>query len=213
MKKIICLLLLSVLACSLIACGDSRADEILAAVENSEPTKIVTIVNYVKENEGLPDVSLNSQYTIELDGDNSIAAYRAERLASPTDTDADGPIKTVEGTLYYKDGKYSLDGEEWGAQPPYQSAKALALKLDKADSHEVSADGTTLTVKLSGENAADALGTDLKPVGTVTVEIVTVGEHVTRIFVSYTTESGARVEINTSYSYNKLTLTFPTDGQ
>lgn len=213
MKKIICLLLLSVLAFSLIACGDSRADEILAAVENSEPTKIVTIVNYVKENEGLPDVSLNSQYTIELDGDNSIATYRAERLASPTDTDADGPIKTVEGTLYYKDGKYSLDGEEWGAQPPYQSAKALALKLDKADSHEVSADGTTLTVKLSGENAADALGTDLKPVGTVTVEIVTVGEHVTRIFVSYTTESGARVEINTSYSYNKLTLTFPTDGQ
>lgn len=213
MKKIICLLLLSVLAFSLIACGDSRANEILAAVENSVPTKIVTIVNYVKENENLPNVSLNSQYTIELDGDNSISTYRAERLASPTDAEADGPIKTVEGTLYYKDGKYSLDGEEWGAQPPYQSAKTLALKLDKADSHEVSEDGTTLTIKLSGENAADALGADLKPDGTVTVEIVTVGDHVTRIFVSYTTESGARVEISTSYSYNKLTLTFPSDGQ
>jgi hypothetical protein len=73
----------------------------------------------------------------------------------------------------------------------------------------LSKDGRTLTALVTPENAAAVFGTDLATSGDVTLKLISNGTYITGLNVTYSTVEGAMVEINTSYSYNVITLEFP----
>lgn len=223
MKKIICLILALVmsLACvfALAACGDepdptpdggdntNKTPAIYGIVTGSAPTKIVTHVDYVDAQEE----DLSGTYTMTIEGNNSIFEYVYKRYSTIEEGVAEdcGRIKTVEGTIYYKDGQYSFDGEEWGAEAPTASDLKFNIDPEVLTNATISEDGCTLTATLSKETALAVIGTDLSAEGDVSLVVETNGTYLTRVTIECVTASGGEMKITTSYSYNPITLVFP----
>lgn len=211
MKKSLCLIIALTLCLGCVMCLASCSEEpvrdIYAIAADLNPTRTTTFVEYTtKDGE-----KLNGEYVLEVEGGDSIFTYTYERFRTADEAIADGssePIKTIEGAVYCKDGKYSSDGVVWGSSPVPTEIK---FNLDKSKLSDInlSADGRTLTAVLTKEAAVDVLGTDLSAEDYLILTVTSNGTYLTGVTVICTTESGAEVTVRTSYSYNKITLEFP----
>lgn len=211
MKKILCLLLALVAVFSIVACGEeeppvvppaaSAEEQFIDTVDSSEPTKITTLYSYITEE----DDALNARYVTEIKEDGYTFSYKKDRFAKIEEASKD-PIITEEGVVYYKDGQYSTDGETWFAEAP--DVDAMVMKFDISldnigENYSFNESYTELTVTTDNTGAKNILGIELDAIGEVTVKVTTNGKYLTLISVAYTTESGASVTLDTSYTYNK----------
>ncbi len=214
MKKLLAvLLLLTVLVCgssckriSSVPVGKPNVYEI---AESSKPTKVTTEVNYVT-NAG---DKLNGYYVTTIDGNDTVFEYTYDRLATPAESIEDGSnsrIKTVEGVIYYHDGVYSGDQEEW--KPGTGTAFDLKLNIKKSNLKDISFndDKTILTAKVSPDKAPEVLGTNLNATGDISLVVETNGVNLTMVTISCTTANGT-MTIRTSYTYNVQDL-FPEEA-
>ena len=200
MKKFICLILALTCAFSLFSCGNSRVDDIIEIVNSSEPDNIKTFTTYTSGGQ-----LLSGSFNTDITGSEYVTTYSYQRYADPLVDGGDAYIKTVEGTVYYSNGKYSVDGENWSITAPDSNVinikfKISAKKLGKA---VVSSDGKTLTATISAADAYSMLGVNLSANDAgVTLKISTNGTNLTYVTISYVTASEASVVIQTSYTYN-----------
>ena len=205
MKRIVSLFLVLVLALGslcLSACKDEA--DIFDITKSSKPTKIITEV-YYKGND-----SLNGRYEMTIEGGNSIFNYSYQRYSTLEEgLDGHGRIRTLEGVVYFKDGKTSVDGDNWDSAAVTAVNINFDLRADYLTDATYTDDGNVVTATLTKENAKLALGTDLAAKESVSIEIKTNGTHLTFITLECETVSGANMKIVTSYSYNKISLEFP----
>ena len=223
MKKILSMLLVAAMmlscAIALSACGGKNppppdpdenpeiVKDIYQIISESKPTKTVTEIAYTTSG----GKSLDALYTMVISGADSIFTYNYKKLSDPAvegQTGA-GPIATVEGAVYYKDGKFSTDGVSWSDTVPAVQPLTFNISKDILNDPIVSEDGKSLLAGISAADAALIFGTDLNAVGEILLEVVTEGTYVRKVKLSYNTESGATVAIDTSYTYNAQTLEFP----
>ena len=202
MKKILCLLLALACAFSLFACkSEDVMDLFVQTVEASNATKITTRYSYTDASGEV----FNGSFVTEIDGEDFVLNYDYERYATIEEA-ADSYKVSVEGSVYYKDGKYSEDGETWFTTAPDTGAIAIKFNLDKANLGEytLSPDGNTLNATLTAEQALAVLGADLDISGTAELTVVTNGKYLTSVSVNYTTASNGTVTLDTSYTYNTV---------
>lgn len=221
MKKIISLLLslTLILGCMLIlgSCGgDTETNVIYDVVKNSAPTKTVTLIDYVKTNGD----ALSDAYYMSVEGNNSIFEYSRERMLHPDEAldyiEEGLPITkyiTEEGKIYYKDGKYSEDGETWSAAAPSVTPIKFDLKEEYLTDVTINEDNTVLTAKIAAENIVNVFGVALDVTGTLDITVETNGVNLSKVTLSGTTTSGASIELRTSYTYSPLVLEFPGDAE
>ena len=213
MKKILCLLLALVSVFAFVACGDeppvipsgpaelSAEEKFIDIVDSSEPTKITTLYSYVTPEED----ALNARYVTEIKEGGYTFTYKKDRFATVEEA-APTPIVTDEGVVYYKDGKYSTDGETWFSEAP--DVDAMSMKFDISldnigESYSFNEEYTELTITADNDGAKAIFGIDFAASGDITVKVSTNGKYLTMVSVSYTTASGATVTLDTSYTYNK----------
>ena len=222
MKKTICLILtLAVTVVSLFAftsCSGQKKmlKEFTEIVESSSATKIVTIVD-VEDKSG---EKLGGIYAIEIEGRNSISDYdfTTYRTIEEGAAEFDGAntpdrFKELKGKAYYKDGKVSYDGDAWVTGDPVAVDVRFTLKSELLSDVQFSEDKSTLTAKVSSENAKAVLGADVNSEGDIELTVVTAAGRLISISVSCTTKSGAKMSIRTSYSYNPIQLVFPAEAE
>jgi hypothetical protein len=203
MKRIISILLAIICVFSLASCGE--ADDVISIVNSSRPTKITTQTTYNTEND-----KLVGSFVTTINGSDSELVYEYQRYATVEEGVAeDNPdeyIKTLSGTVYYKDGKYSTDNENWTTEAPDATTMQVKLNLTEKNlgKYTVSKDGKTLTATTTAEKASKILGVSISATADVKIVIKHDGTSLRSISVSYSTENAEYVEISTSYSYNKV---------
>lgn len=200
MKKFICLLIALTCVLGLISCSADPAEAFVTIVNDSKPTKITTLTSI---NDG--EETLTGKYETVIDGQNSVMSYRYDRYATVEEA-ADSYIKTVEGTVYYKDGLYSEDNVNWESASPDVATSQVALNLDAKllGDYTISKDGKTLTTTVTSEQAEKLLGVDVDASDDkVTITVVHNGKYLSTVTVAYTTAT-ASVTIDTSYTYNTV---------
>ena len=206
MKKIICLLLALTCVFAVCSCGGGSAPEeasIEGIVNNSKPTKVTTMVSYVGAK------TLNGKFINTIDGNKSVYEYEFERMATVEDMN-DGAVKTIQGKIYYKEGKVSAnEGESWEDTSVTQVAN-FKLKLDKRNfkTYEYTTDGNSVNATIAPENVKSVLGISVSAASDVKVSITTNGTFLNRITITYKTIDGASVAVDTSYTYAPVTLEF-----
>lgn len=195
MKRFICLLLAIVCVLGLASCGGSELADFNELVKGSAPTTIKTITTVVGEE------VLNGVYVTDIDGDDFDFTYSYERYAT-VDDNADSYIVTVDGVVYYKDGKFSEDGENWSASAPSVDMQKIDLLIDEKNFTEytLSADGKTLVATFSADASEAVLGRKISATGDITMTVKTNGIYLTFIYISYESEVGL-VTVDTSYTY------------
>ena len=225
MKKILSLILVLALSVSCVfAFASCKKDEeptptptptptpaptktIYDLVASAAPTKTVTLTDYVKG-----DKTYEGEFVMSVEGNNSIFEFNYERprtIAEGAEEGTTNPVKTISGVIYFKDGKFSDDGDKWTAEPPSTTLFSFDLKAEYLTGATVSEDGKTLTAEMTPVNAVKVLGTDLKPQGNVKITVKTNGVSLSKVILVYTTADGASVTIDTSYTYNNIVLEFP----
>lgn len=226
MKKILCMLTALACAFSIVSCnvgggtgdgGDNGGPKVEVGnpiedvVVASSPTKIVTKVTYLYPDGDIRyGTDLNGDYSLEIDGDDAIFRYDYNTFAT-IEEGADNWIKTVAGTVYYKDGKVSVtDGEVWDAIPAIAVNRRFQLLKNHFKTYEKSEDEKTLTATITGSNIAGVIGYEISAIGDISFVLTTDGIYMRSITISYTSLEGAVVTIDTSYSYNEITLDFPS---
>ena len=172
----------------------------------SKPTKVTTEVSYVTT----AGDTLSGYYVTTIDGNDTIFEYTYDRLYTPAESIEEGTadrVKTLSGVIYYHDGVYSGDQEDW--KPGSGTAMELKFHLSSGDlkNPTISEDGTILTAKVSPENAAKIIGTDIRAVEDIDLVVETNGVNLTMITISCRTATGS-MTIRTSYTYNVQDL-FP----
>lgn len=194
--------------------GDNTPTGLAAFVltaNSADPTKITTLTEYKTSDE-----TLSGRYVMEIEGENSIFTYEYQRRATVEEMNEDGPIVTENGTVYAKDGRFSTDGEVWESQAPAASMPlTFAITEECLQGATISEDGRTLTLSLTGaENITRVLGASVaeNAKGAVSLTITTNGVHLTGVMISYETVNDAEVTVETSYSYNSISLNFPGEA-
>ena len=202
MKKIICLLLALTCVFTLFSCKkDKDLEKFVELVEASKPTKITTLTYYT-----VSGTVYKGNYETVFDGENFEMNYSYERKKSVSEGSAsDTDNKVVEsGVVYYKDGKYSEDGETWGAAPVDVNSITFVLDLsqDNLGEYTLSEDGYTLSTTVDAQTAAKVLGITINANDQgVKITVKTNGKYLTGVSVSYATAT-ATVSVDTSYTYN-----------
>ncbi len=212
MKRIICLLLAVVCVFALSSCGDKELEGFIELIDASEPTRIVTQTQVSAEVEG-EVVSLSGRFVTDIDGKNSVTAYKYQRFAIPGVDPADADdIMSIEGTVYYKDGKFSEDGENWSAESPDLGALLLDFNFtaESVANYKISGGGTVLTATLTLDEAAAVFGKTFENIKDSSVKLVmeTNGNHLTKKSIEYTVLNGeteSTVFVETSYTYMPVT--------
>ena len=198
MKKILCLALLLVCTLSFVACTGATG-AFIEVVNSSKPTKIVSITHFKPEGE----TALEGKFVTLIDGDEVTFEFEYQQFCeiAPGKTDR---VETVSGTVYYKNGKYSTDGENWFTEAPELGLGNIGLNLtpDNLGDYTLTSDQRTLFTTLSAEEAAVVLGIDALTVDEdgVYLTIDTNGTKLVKMTVSYST-GNAEVSIETSYEY------------
>lgn len=191
------------------ATGGEDPDKVFFdTVAKSKATEIKTITYYTYLTESGDEVSFNGTFetSIAANGD-FVFAYTYQRIATFEDigdplVKIDGNIATVGPlNLYYSNGKYSYDNENWFVEAPAVTNEQPKLNLTKEalGTYLINDAKTSVTATLTPEAAAAVLGMTIDATSDVVIQITTNGSYLTRLTVSY--EKGdARVKIDTSYS-------------
>jgi hypothetical protein len=209
MKKIISMVLVLCFAFALGSCGkkSGAVDEIASIVNQSNPTKIVTIVNYT-----LGETTFVSEYITQKDiaSGKSQFDYNYQRLAIPGEDEiSNSSIKNVTGTVYC-DADGNLSGSSFNAGSatgylPY----SLSINAESFASFEIGDDGKTMSANISADKAEDVFGTPVSAEGDISLTVTTNGSYLYNVEINYVAaETGAVVSIRTSYDYTKITLNF-----
>lgn len=177
-------------------------DRACATVEESSPTKIVT------QFERVGDLGVSGTFIIEKQGEDLIFTYSYQTPADPMVSDE--AMVTVEGKVYYKDGRFSEDGKTWTAGTPAVWSVYLDLERRYLIDPKINPDGTVLSAEISAEDAKAAFGTDLNADGNLSIQIRIDRQRVNYFDITCTTDSGATVNVRTSYTYQSIELDFPS---
>ena len=220
MKKILCMLVALACVFSIVACdfsGGSNNDgnqieignPLEEVVSASKPTKVVSLTKYLyPESHPFANEDFDGFYSLEIDGEDAIFSYDYKTLAAVEDVE-DGPIKPVVGHIYFKGGKISTDGDAWEVVSPETLTFTLNLLKNRFKTYEKSEDEKTLTATITSENLETVIGYKLSADGDISFVLKTDGVFLRRITISYKSVTGADVIIDTSYTYNDITLDFP----
>lgn len=208
MKKIISLLLLLACTIGFVACSPAttpeKKDIFSLAQSSASPTRIVTDVTYQEKDGGS---TYGGHYVTESEGQNAIMTYEYTRPAR-LDEAAESETKTVKGTMYYKDGKVSTDGDAYETEAFTFTGGAFNLDRTLLTDIRISEDERTLTAVIAAENAEKVLGAALQAEGAITLTVKSNGVYITNVNITYTSPSGAAVAVRTSRSYNTIKLDF-----
>jgi hypothetical protein len=207
MKKIVCLILALCCVLSFAACSNTETTDpeqaFFDVIAASNPTKITTLTSYNIEGEKEPFVG---SYDTKIEEDGFVFEYSYMRYARVGDVEkenvvVDGNIATVSGVVYYANGKYSTDNENWSAEAPAVTSNQFKLNIAKENLGEYKFNDakTTLSTTVTAEQLAALLGVTLTANSDIALSISTNGSYLTLISISYTTDN-ATVKIETSYS-------------
>lgn len=215
MKKVLGLMLSLVMLLALVSCDKKGEIDLFNIIDQGRvPVTITTTVSYNFVDEANDDnsVSLSGFYKTVTEWNRSIFTYSYERIALPEEAN-NGTIKSIDGVIYKDGNKVSVDGdnfEDTSALPGY--GISLSLKEENFDSYTVSEDGKSFTAKVTGANIKKALGVELSTdANGATVYVVSNGNVITGVTVSYKSALGADVFIATSYTYNPASFDWPAD--
>ncbi len=212
MKKIISLLLVLCTVFTFFACKKEKSvSGIAEIVNNSNPTKIVTKVDYV-----YGDITLKSSYVTEKDTKDGEQRFdfSYQRMAIPGVDDSSSYIKTVSGVVYQDTVGNRYGDTETEADAPAYLVYDMKLNESRFSSVTVSEDNKNFDAKLPASEAIRVFGTDLAAEGEITVKIQTNGEYLYSIYITYTAaETGAIVVINTSYDYTDINIDLESDSE
>lgn len=191
---------------------EAKLAEFVNRITLSAPTFIKTLTTY---NDGTYDNTLKGKYETTVYGDNFKMYYEYEQYAIPTaGADPDGYKELKSGTVFYKDGLYSVDEmETWTTAAPENSTLGVKFNItleSLGEDYTFSADGKTLTANLLAEDAEEVLGVEISVKDGYTVELVieTDGEYLRKVNVNYQTEIADNVSIQTSYTYGAVESPF-----
>lgn len=207
MKKIICLILALCCVFSLVSC-DRDAKKFIELVNASQPTKILTITSF---NDG--ERKLTGKFDTTIDGNDFELTYNYQRYTTPAEgiaaNDPEGFLTTEEGTIYYKGGKYSEDGENWVTEIPDAAAQQVKFAFDAKNlgDYTISKDGKTLTASVTSEQAEAMLGINVAATENVEITIQHDGTYLRSVQIYYITDNAEAVDISTSYSYIPVAAT------
>ena len=206
MKKILCLLLSLVCVFMLFSCTEvelTAGEKFVEIINSKSPTKITTLYSYTLAS----GESASSKLVTEIEGNDSITTYVVERFATLAEA-ADGDVIRKEGVIYYKDGRYSEDNVSFTAEAPDIGMAHVKFNIDtsKMSSYEISEDLTTLTAFLTADEVKEILGLDVAIDGELELTVMNNGTYLTKVSVFYETVSGGSVQIDTSYTYNVVSL-------
>ena len=222
MKKFLLLLLsLTLVFSCLVSCennegGGNSNDKIdaekgtveyvAAVVSTSEPTKIVTHVNYVGAD------TLSGIYTTEIDRTNGKTqfGFKYDRIAIPGEDLSDGYIKTEEGTVQFKDGQVlRAEGASWETLGEGYLTLSLTVTKSLFNTVELSEDGYTLTATVAPENTERVFGSAISANGDVSVEIKINEKYLYSVKISYVAKgTNANVTNETTYEYAPVIFDF-----
>ena len=198
MKKIICLILALTCVIGLTACTRD-AKKFIELVNASQPTKISTVTSF---NDG--ERKLSGKFETAINGSDFELTYSYERYTVPGENeDPEAFLTTEAGTVYYENGKYSKDGENWFTEVPNAVTKQVKFAFDVKNlgDYTISKDGKTLTASVTSEQAEAMLGINVEATENVEITIQHDGTYLRSIQVYYTTETAKSVSISTAYSY------------
>ena len=176
----------------------AREQTFFSVVNNSHPNVIVTQTNTTHSKFG---TCVGYYRTTIFSDDNYSFYYEYEKFNKIGEGTG---IKGTVGphTIYYKDGKYSLDNEAWVYDHPDPEVLNVKLDLNKQylGNYVISSDSTQLVAKLNAANAEKVLGIKIEATSNVEITIKTDGTHLWNIVVEYTCGE-TTVHIATSYTY------------
>jgi len=198
MKKIICLILALACVFGLASCTRD-AKKFIEIVNASQPTRINTTTTF---NDG--ERTLEGTFDTLIDGSNFELVYNFQRYTVPGENnDPEAFLTTEEGTVYYKDGKYSEDGETWFSEIPDAATRQVKFALDakRLGDYTISKDGKTLTASVTSEDAEAMFGINVDATEYVELIIKHDGTYLRSIEIYYATETAKSVSVSTSYSY------------
>ncbi len=219
MKKIISLALTLVLAVSLLASCSLKKDTVDEIWKDSEPTRIVTIIDYVLPagESGVTD-TLKTMVTTTIDRTNqrALADYSRQRYASFEEM-SPTRIVTDKGQVYYDMVSQQIQHKPEDGEITFQTVTAenlgYALNIERSNfkTYEKSDDANSITATFSPDKAPDVLGQTITTQDNSDISIIigTNGEYLDHIEISYTAGSGAKVIISTSYTYDKRVTVEP----
>ena len=215
-SRILCLALAVACMLSLLSCNmfnkneeEDNSDKVAAIAEivaNAKPTRIVTFVDYT-----VGDETLKGRYTTEYDRANEKGKFdfSYQRIAIPGESISATSIDTIAGTVYMKDGEFSLDEcKTWQGGGLGYLEYDLDLSAEKFTSCSVSNDGKVLTAKVAASDAKRVFGTAISAEGEIDLTVTTSGTDLYSISIKYTTTTGALVTIETSYESLDITLDY-----
>ena len=178
----------------------------IALVNNSSPN-VITTQETVTSRLG----ALKSNYKTYVLGEEE---YRFEYIYERFNLIGEGedmkytvPANGEVGTIYYKDGSYSRDGENWITSHPDSNVLSVKLtltkeNLDKARKLKESADGA-LTIETTAAEAEKILGVKISTKGSVSITLVSNGLRLWKIVVEYSQDANS-VLLETSYTYEQI---------
>ena len=236
MKKILCLLLTFVLVFACVSCnkdkGDDKNDggdntnnnnnnndandnandnvdyvaEIFATVNSSDPTQIVSKIDYTVGNK-----TFTSSYTTERDSQTGVERFEfhIKRYATIEEL-LPGNVKELNGKVWKNaDGSViNSEGDAWSADDAVGFlSEMLDVKKEFFKSVELSDNNKDLSAVISAENSERVFGSQINASGDITLTIDTNGTYLYQITVKYTTASGALINIVTSYDYSIIEIT------
>ena len=178
---------------------------ITSAVASSSPTKITSNVNYKDGG-----TTYGGRFELLIEGNNSILNYTYSRPAEIEDMH-DSILMELEGTVYHKDGKYTVKGDEYDGNFTGATGFTLNLVKENFKSYNVVQNDNgsyTLTAVVTGDKVDTVFGCDLMEQGDVTVVITANTQYLETIKVTYKTASGASVSVDSTYTYTPVTLNF-----
>ena len=187
---------------------DTGARDIYTIANESNATSVTTQIDFTTA-EG---ESLDGWFAMQSEGNNAIIDYEFSWLQTVEEAAENGlgRIVTEEGKYYYIDGIYYKSGEgtPWIGAPDETEYK-FELDQTKLINPTVSQDGKTLVATMTPTNCVEMFGFDINAKGDLVLVIETNGTNLTRLEISCTTVSDAKVYIRNSYSYNtELNLDF-----
>lgn len=213
MKKILCLLLTFVLMLACVSCGkigkkndEGTVETISATVSSSNPTQIVTKVDYIVKGQD----TITSSYVTEKDSKTGVEkfTFHTKRLATVEEMSPTS-VKEINGTVWKNaDGSVkSSEGDEWSkADAVGYLSEELIITTSAFKSYDLSDDGNDLKAVIEAKDSVRVFGADIQAAGDITLEVDTNGVYLYKVTVTYTTASGATVVVTTSYDYGVVTI-------
>ena len=218
MKRTLGLILVLVLAlgCVFSFASCKKESAIYGLVASASPTKTVTLTDYTAADGTIYE----GEFIMSVEGNNSIFYFHYQRPSTVEEGMADveagkkpASLRELEGNIYFKDGKFSEDGDNWESEAPTAANFRFDIKAEYLTGVSINEEDTELVAELTPENAIKVLGTDLKPNGNIKLTVKTNGVNLSRVIIEYKTADNASVRIDTTYTYNSVTLKFPESAE